>query len=90
VSFKKSISTYRDLRDRLSQLSDEQLDQPVQLVNDYERWEPYCVYIAEQDFFDFKEREHGDPCLPASELSGSETDVFVGIAKGAVTIICDL
>ena len=85
----RTIKTYRELLAKLSTLSPEQLDQTVQVANDETSSEMHSVYIAEQDFFDFAERDYDEPCLPASELSGNETEVHVGIAKGTVTLLLD-
>ena len=87
---RKTITTYRDLIEQLKRLSESQLDQRCVLLNDDERWEPHCLEIADQDLYDFAEREWCDPCLPKSELSGHETEVHVGVPKGTVSIICDL
>ena len=74
---------------QLQQLDESQLDQRCQMINDDEVWEPHHFDIAEEDFYDYAERDWREPCLPKSELSGTETDVQIGVAKGTVAIICD-
>jgi hypothetical protein len=83
------MMTYRDLLQRLQRFSESELDQKARVANDERAWDLHSIYIAEQDFFDFKERDCDEPCLPASELSGDETEVRIGIHKGEVTLLVD-